>query len=403
MQKQTLLLVDHKDRFLGYAKRDECHLGNGLVHRAFVALLGNRKDQVLLQKRKHMLWDGYWDITATSHVLHMTDRNESYEEAAWRALCKEMGIQGVYLRNVGGFYYFERFKKKYCENEYCSILLGEYDGLVEPNAEDVYEYAWVARETFIKECQKKKSPFTPWARRCALFIQKHAIPIVSPIAHIAIIMDGNRRWARLHALPAFFGHQKGYKKIEAIAECALKNHISFLTFWAFSTENWKRDEKEVAYLLDLFREAFKGNWMEELTDRGVRIRVLGDITRFPSDIQKQIGQIVETSKDNCAITVNIALNYGGKAEILQAVNSILKEGKSSIDEDQFQSYLYTAGQPDPDIIVRTGGEQRLSGFLPWQSVYSEFYFTKKYWPDFDEKEFEKVLIEFKKRKRRFGK
>ncbi len=222
------------------------------------------------------------------------------------------------------------------------------------------------------------------------------------IEHVAFIMDGNRRWARAHKVPLVVGHTKGYQKIEQLITYANKKGIAYLTFWAFSTENWNRDKKEVSLLMQIFRRLFRGRNINRLHEKGVRIQALGDITSFPKDIAADINKLVEKTKNNKAITVNIGLNYGGRAEILQAINRLLKEKKENVDEEEFAKYLYTKGMPDPDLIIRTSGEERLSGFLPWQSVYSELYFPKVYWPDFTEKEFEKALEEFENRKRRFG-
>lgn len=160
--KQILLLVDDKDNFLDYEKRDACHLGNGLHHRAFVVLLENSKDQVLLQKRKHKLWDGYWDTTAISHPLHLEDRDETYNEAGSRALKNEMGIENIALKKIGGFNYFVKHGEN-CENEYCAILNGNYDGKIEINSNCVYEYKWEHKDDFIKKCIENDKEFAPWA------------------------------------------------------------------------------------------------------------------------------------------------------------------------------------------------------------------------------------------------
>lgn len=223
------------------------------------------------------------------------------------------------------------------------------------------------------------------------------------IQHVAFIMDGNRRWAKSKRLPLIAGHTKGYQKIEPLIAYAHKKGIKFLTFWAFSTENWNRDRKEVEVLLNIFRHIFQGSLIKRLQKNGVKINILGDIDAFPKDIAMRAKKLMDDTKDNKAITVNVGLNYGGRAEIIMAVNKLLKSKKKEITEEEFSSYLYTKDQPDPDLVIRTSGEERLSGFLPWQSVYSELYFPKTLWPDFDEKEFEKALEEFENRKRRFGK
>jgi undecaprenyl diphosphate synthase len=222
------------------------------------------------------------------------------------------------------------------------------------------------------------------------------------IKHVAFIMDGNRRWAKEKGLLALMGHAKGYQRVEPLVLHAQKIGIKHITFWAFSTENWKRDEKEIVYLMDLFRKLLRSNILTNLVKKGGRIVVLGDIEPFPEDIKKNIKKVITDSKDNTNIIVNIGLNYGGRAEILHAAQRMLSEGKAPTEEN-FSKYLYTAGQPDPDLIIRTGGEQRLSGFLAWQSVYSELYFPDVYWPDFTPEELDKALAEFAHRERRFGK
>jgi len=224
------------------------------------------------------------------------------------------------------------------------------------------------------------------------------------LQHVALIMDGNRRWAKEKKLPTLFGHQKGYKQIEKIVESAQLHHIQYVTFWAFSTENWKRSEEEVSYLMGLFRKALRGNLFRKLIAKGGKIVVLGDLEAFPKDIREEIAKIVEESKDNIGIQVNIALNYGGREELVHAVQQIVSKNicKTDVTGDLISQYLYTKDQPDPDLIIRTGGAQRLSGYLPWQSIYSELYFTETYWPDFGEKEFDKAIAVYENRERRFG-
>lgn len=391
-----LLLVDDSDTFSGkYAKRGECHFGNGLHHRAFVVVIQNKKGEILLQKRKHKLWDGYWDVSSISHVLHLEDYDETYEEAGNRSLSVEMGIPKTQLQKVGGFNYFAKFGKN-CENEYCAILLGDYDGKVKPNSDVVYEYAWVSREEFIKDVlSQKEKKYTPWAIYTVtnLFLPKH----------VAMIMDGNRRWAREKGLPVFIGHKYGFNRIEPTVKHAADLGIKYLTFWAFSTENWNREKKEVDALMNLFRRMFTGSMIEKLKNNNVKVNALGDISAFPKDIYNGIKEVIADTKNNTKITVNFALNYGGRAEILRAVKKAIKSDSKEIDEEIFSSYLYTAQQPDPDIIIRTGGEYRLSGYLPWQSTYSELFFIKSYWPDFSEDVFNQVMLDYVSRERRFGK
>ena len=169
---QILMLVDENDTFLGYEKRGICHLGNGLHHRAFVALLHNSKGEVLLQKRKHKLWDSFWDTTAISHPLNLGDTDETYNEAGNRALKNEMGIENVTLKNIGGFNYFAKHGEN-CENEYCAILIGNYDDEVTIDTNSVYEYKWIPQEDFIKECLKENKEFTPWAIYTGKFLYEN--------------------------------------------------------------------------------------------------------------------------------------------------------------------------------------------------------------------------------------
>lgn len=241
-------------------------------------------------------------------------------------------------------------------------------------------------------------------------------------SHVAIIMDGNRRWAAKRGRSAVDGHRVATEKtIKPIVEHAIKRGISHLTFWAFSTENKKRDTSELKGLFGIFRDALKSN-LSELAELGVQIRIIGDIDWFPKDIAAMAKKIVLSTRDNKSITVSFALNYGGRDEILRAVNRLLysrkqkaessarsfrRNGKQNghldlVTEAEFSSYLDTAGMPDPDFIIRTGGDKRLSGYFPWQAVYAELYFTKTLWPDFTPSKFELALVDFSKRTRRFG-
>lgn len=228
--------------------------------------------------------------------------------------------------------------------------------------------------------------------------------------HIAFIMDGNRRWAKNKKLPVIAGHHKGAGRIESLVAYAANRGIKFVTFWAFSSENWERGKKEVGFLMRVFREYIRSSVADRMMEKGVRVEVIGNFESFPEDIVQEVQGIIEKSRKNTTITATFALNYGGRDEILRAINRITyhesritdKENRN-IDEEEFSTYLYTADLPDPDMIVRTGGEKRLSGFLPWQAVYSELYFTDVFWPDFDEGEFEKAIEEYDKRERRFGK
>lgn len=224
------------------------------------------------------------------------------------------------------------------------------------------------------------------------------------VQHIAFIMDGNRRWAKSKGLPTLTGHYKGYKRIEPLVIHAQKLGIKYLTFWAFSTENWQRDKKEVTYLMELFRRVLKSSALQRLITNGCRIIILGDISPFPQDIQKNIRKLEADSKHNTKTIVNIGLNYGGRSEILRAIEQMVEneDTTKNLSEEIFSRYLYTTDQPDPDLIIRTGGEQRLSGFLAWQGVYSELYFPEFYWPDFTIKELDKAIDVYMYRDRRFG-
>lgn len=226
----------------------------------------------------------------------------------------------------------------------------------------------------------------------------------SPLQHVAIIMDGNRRWAKARGLDSVKGHEQAAKKaVEPLIERCVELGIPFVTFWAFSTENWKRDETELSGLFDVFRFAL-GSLAVRFIQKGARLRILGDVNRFPKDISQKSLELISKSSKNHRITVTFALNYGGRDEILRAVKKIVtdKIPPSDINEDLLSSYLDTAGIPDPDLIIRTGGEQRLSGFLPWQSVYSELYFTPTLFPDFSADQLSLAVDDFLKRDRRFG-
>ena len=219
--------------------------------------------------------------------------------------------------------------------------------------------------------------------------------------HIAIIMDGNRRWARERGLPALAGHQKVANDIlDPLVEHAANRGVKFITFWAFSTENWQRSKNEVSGIMRIFRHLLKRQ-LQRLHEKGVRIRAIGDISRFAPDIRKALEDGIEQTKNNKKITAIFALNYGGRDEIVRAIGKIQKN--SELTEENFSQYLDTAGIPDPEMIVRTSGEQRLSGFLLWQSEYSEFYFPSWHMPEFTPEKLDRVLREYNKRQRRFGK
>ncbi|MGM0395521.1 MAG: isoprenyl transferase [Bacillota bacterium] len=233
-------------------------------------------------------------------------------------------------------------------------------------------------------------------------IDKSRIP-----AHIGIIMDGNGRWAKKRGLPRHMGHQEGMKKVVHIVEACKNLGLSNLTLYAFSTENWKRPRLEVDTLMNLL-VVFVHRELDRLNKNNVRIKVLGDLSKLPQVPKKEVQKAIELTSDNDGMTLNIALNYGGRQEIVLAFKDILidvKEGNISvddIDEKLISDYLYTKGQPDPDLIIRPSGELRLSNFLVYQSAYSEFWFSDVFWPDFSEDDLREAIIDYQKRNRRFG-
>ncbi|MBP1888518.1 undecaprenyl diphosphate synthase [Clostridium moniliforme] len=225
--------------------------------------------------------------------------------------------------------------------------------------------------------------------------------------HVAIIMDGNGRWAKKRKLPRTMGHKAGVETIRRILKEADKLGIKYMTLYAFSTENWKRPKDEVNALMKLLVQYLRQE-INELHKNGVRINVLGDISKLPKECQDEIEKSIEKTKNNVGITMNIALNYGGRDEILRAVKLISEDvlngniDSSNIDSSLFENYLYTKGVPDPDIIIRPSGEQRLSNFLLWQCAYSEFWYSNICWPDFKEEDLHRAIYDFQRRDRRFG-
>lgn len=222
--------------------------------------------------------------------------------------------------------------------------------------------------------------------------------------HIAIIMDGNRRWARERGLPALEGHRRGYAVVKKVAQWCLDKGVKVLTVWAFSTENWNRSKREVNYLMNLLRYGLR-NDVNIFNKKKIRLNVLGRIEELPKGLQKEIRRAIEKTKNNTKGVLNLAINYGGRAEIIDAVKQIIKKGlpAARITELLIAQNLYTKSMPDPDLIIRTSGEMRISGFFPWQGAYSELYFCKTYWPDFSEKDLQAALDEFQRRRRNFGK
>ena len=228
------------------------------------------------------------------------------------------------------------------------------------------------------------------------------------LRHIAIIMDGNGRWAKKRNLPRSAGHKKGAETLQRIASAAADLGIEYLTVYAFSTENWKRDQAEVDYLMNLLREYLKSEF-KEVKEKGARILFIGERQMLAPDIVAAMERLEKETAENKKFTFCIALSYGSRAEILSAVKKIgneLREGKlttEDLTEGKFSKFLYTADIPDPDILIRTSGEQRISNYLLWQIAYSELFFTKTLWPDFSAEELRKIVEEFNLRERRYGK
>ena len=220
-------------------------------------------------------------------------------------------------------------------------------------------------------------------------------------SHIAIIMDGNRRWAKKRNLPIATGHKAGAETLQKIIEASMDLGIKHLTVYAFSTENWKRDPKEVNDLMNLLRE-YLVKLEKDNEDRNTRICVIGDITRLAEDLQEKINSIQEKTKNNDGLIINVALNYGGRDEIINAIKKLSIDEINDLTADKFSEKLYTYLSPDPDLIIRTAGEQRLSNFLLWQCAYSEFWYTDVLWPDFSKKVLKKAISDFSKRNRKFG-
>ena len=225
--------------------------------------------------------------------------------------------------------------------------------------------------------------------------------------HIAIIMDGNRRWAKNKNLPIKLGHKEGAKTLENIVRYAQTKGVKYLTVYAFSTENWKRSKEEVGALMLLLRN-YLDDYSKRADTENIKINVLGDVSALDEGLQKSINNAIKRTENNTGIVFNIALNYGGRAEIIRAIKNISKDIKENkfeienIDENIFEQYLYTKNMPDPDLLIRTSGEIRTSGFLPWQLVYSEFVFLDKNWPDFTEKDLDECIEIYNKRNRKFG-
>ena len=227
---------------------------------------------------------------------------------------------------------------------------------------------------------------------------------ISPLPnHIAFIMDGNGRWAKKRNLPRKAGHRAGTQNILSLLKTLGKYGIKYATLYSFSTENWNRPEEEIQGILDILGKSIKKE-LPKLHKNGVKVRHIGHLENLPPQTREAISNAIELTKNNTTMTLNLAFDYGGRAEIVDAAKKIITENIpiENIDEKLFGSYLYTNSLPEVDMVIRTGGDLRISNFLLWQSAYAEFYFTDVLWPDFDEKEIEKALISFSQRERRFG-
>ena len=219
--------------------------------------------------------------------------------------------------------------------------------------------------------------------------------------HVAIIMDGNGRWGLKKRGSRNYGHQKGLKTVETVIKSSLNQKIPYLTLYTFSTENWKRPDNEINYLFDLIRRHIRKN-LKKIIKQGIKINIIGKRKKLPSDIIQSLKLIEKRTKKNDAITINLALNYGSKEEIVDACKKVVFEKNKKIDVKNFQKKLYTKSIPDPDILIRTGGTRRLSNFLLWQLAYAEIFFIDKLWPDFNENDYNKILNKFHNVKRNFG-
>lgn len=228
--------------------------------------------------------------------------------------------------------------------------------------------------------------------------QSAAVP-----AHVAIIMDGNGRWANARGLSRSEGHRAGYENLRRVVAAAAKAHVSYLTLFAFSTENWDRPSEEVSGILSLAAEVIRIE-TEDLHRNGIRIKHVGRLDRLPEELQTQIAEAVELTRNNSGMTLGVAFDYGGRYDIVQAVQRVIRDGidPDLVTEKLFSEYLFTSSVPDPDLIIRTGGEFRISNFLLWQSAYAEFYSAEVFWPDFDGEHLQKAFEVYTRRERRFG-
>lgn len=233
------------------------------------------------------------------------------------------------------------------------------------------------------------------------FKKKETLPELMP-QHMSFIIDGNGRWAKKRAMPRSYGHKIGFEALKETIELAYEFKIPYVSFYCFSTENWKRDKEEIDGIFKIVRDNLVTTFIDDYAKRNMKLVIYGDPTRFPEDMQDALEDAIEKTKNNTGMTVILCINYGGRDDILHAVNNLLKSGKKEATMEDLQNSLYSAGIPDPDIIVRTSGEQRLSNYMLFQAAYAEFYFPQLLWPDFDRKHFIDALWEFSKRNRRFG-
>ena len=230
--------------------------------------------------------------------------------------------------------------------------------------------------------------------------KKQEVHVDDRLQHIAFIMDGNGRWAQKRGMPREFGHTHGAATFRKIGRYCEKIGIKYMTVYAFSTENWKRPQKEVDALMKLFDEYLEDAFREMYEDN-VRVRFIGNLSIFPESVQAQMAKIERETAEK-PFSLNVAVNYGGREEIVHACNKLIKAGKTDVTEDDISDAVYTFGQPDPDLVVRTGGDIRTSNFLLWQSAYAEYYFTNTLWPDYSEKDVNEAVEAFYSRKRRYG-
>lgn len=225
--------------------------------------------------------------------------------------------------------------------------------------------------------------------------------------HVAIILDGNGRWAKSKGMPRNYGHVRGSKRVEQICEEAYRMGIEYLTVYAFSTENWNRPKEEVEALMKLLRDYMK-TCLKTAAKHDMRVRIIGDISKLDEDIRERILELQESTKENQGLKFQIAINYGSRDEMVRGIQAVVRDclaGKRKVEEigeEVFATYLDTAHIPDPDLLIRTSGELRLSNYLLWQLAYTEFYFTEVHWPDFDKKELEKAVCSYQSRNRRYG-